>query len=122
MADYKESTVTGTRWSRCRQIRIDNPHSSQGVPTVQFVEEDAIDLGGAVGVIVTPSKLRPIYSIQFDPAEVVDLYDPITGEKTTQTITMGEIYALIFSAYMTHAARRDEQVANPPPLYATPAP
>lgn len=122
MADYKESTVTGTRWTRCRQIRIDNPHSSQGIPGVQFVEEDAIDLGGDVGVVVTPSKLRPIYSIQFDPVDVVDVYNPVTGEKTAQTITMGEIYTLIFSAYMTYAARRDEQVANPPTPYAPPAP
>lgn len=130
MADYKQSEIAGTRWTRCNRISILNPHSSQGAPSVVFDEEDAIAIGSSI--VTLPCSLAPIPFVNFNPSEVIDIYDPMTGEKTANTITMGEIYALMFSAYMTKATMRDQtppeepqlpiETINPPPANVAPNP
>lgn len=46
MADYKESTVTGSKWQRAVRVCIENPYN--GTPSIMFVEEEAVNLGDKV--------------------------------------------------------------------------
>lgn len=43
MSDYKESTVSGTSWTRVCRAVIENPHG--GAPTLMFVEEEVTVIG-----------------------------------------------------------------------------
>lgn len=46
MPDYKETTVTGTSWQRARQVVIENPYAK--LPSITFIEERAMNVGGTV--------------------------------------------------------------------------
>lgn len=46
MADYKETAVNGSSFSRCRQIEIRNPYLQ--APAVIFTEERITTLGDRV--------------------------------------------------------------------------
>jgi hypothetical protein len=103
MTDYKESLVTGqqSQHQRCYQIVVNNPYDS--VPNVRFDEEllltlpDGTKLNRHVGGMTT----------QFDPSKSVAIRNPLTWELTGQSMTMGEIYAVLASAYWQAALERD---------------
>lgn len=46
MADYKESSVIGTKWQRCCRVIIENPYNA--TPSILFVEEEALNTGSDV--------------------------------------------------------------------------
>lgn len=107
MADYNETTVTGSAWQRCCQVVVDN---RRGVtPSIRFDEErltalsDGDTVRRALGALTVP----------YDATAVVELRDPNTGETTGETITHAEIYAILYSAYLGAALARDA-AANPP--------
>lgn len=101
MPDYNESTVSGHIWQRCHQVVIDNPRN--GVPSVRFDEERVLALNGGAEVLQPAGTL----AVPFDPATVIPLRDPATGELTGETTTYGDAYALLYSAYMAAALERD---------------
>lgn len=108
MSDYKESTIIGYTWQRCRQIVIDN---SRGiVPTVRFDEEQVIAMGDS------GELRRPVgdIAVSFDPARAIPLRDPVTGELTGEATTYGAVYAILYSAYLDAALARDA-AAHPAP-------
>ena len=103
MTDYKESLVTGqqSQHQRCYQIIVSNPYDS--APTVRFDEEllvtlpDGTKLNRHIGGMTVP----------FDPAKSVAIRNPLTWELTGQSMTMGEINAVLASAYWQAALERD---------------
>jgi hypothetical protein len=101
MPNYNESIVTGSEYTRCNTICITNPYGK--TPSVQFGEERAAVLG-ADRVI-----FEPLGSISeaFDPAKVIPLLDPNTGLPTGVEATYGDVYIMIFSAYLAAAKARD---------------
>lgn len=108
MSTYIESTVTGQVWTRCNQIAIDNRRGS--TPTVRFEEE-------RVAVLDDGDEMRKPaagITLDFDPARVIPLRDPRTGELTGQTTTYGDVYAVLYSAYIAAANERDNR-DNPTP-------
>ena len=107
MSNYNEQTVTGTEWTRCKRIVISNPLAGQ--QEIRYDEETVLTTRAGQ----TLKTAQGYLTVPFDSDAVIDLYDPETGEATGQTITQGESYALIYSAYMTAAKARDH--ANTPP-------
>ena len=107
MADYKEQHVPGTltSYQRCHTVTIQNPHQQLDAANVSFSEE-VIKILPDGDVMKVPFN-GPQLTIEFDPAKVITLRNPETWELTGQTITMGEIYALIASAYWHFAGERD---------------
>ncbi len=103
MTDYKESSVTGqqSQHQRCYQIIVNNPYDS--APNVRFDEEllltlpDGTKLNRHVGGM----------TVQFDPEKSVPIRNPLTWELTGQSMTMGEIYDVLASAYWQAALERD---------------
>lgn len=111
MADYKEGAISGATWTRCYQITVDNPYMQ--TPQVGFAEAKVALIDGQLLTLGHSSV-----SNAFDPAAVIDIYDPATLQKTGQTVTQAELYGLLFSAYLTAATARDaaaEQPAEPQP-------
>lgn len=104
--DYQERQVIGRQWTRCVGIRIFNP--LEGVPHIMFIEQEAIALAdGRVTVSQSPGG---DVTVAFDPDAGIDLYDPATGEPTGEKATHGQVYAMLYSAYLTAARARDEVV------------
>lgn len=117
MPNYKEETVAGNKWRRCRQIVIDNTLGN--TPRLVFQEQDVIDLGGgeyvSKDVFSVPAMGFFPLATQFDQNTSIQIYNPLTGQPTGQTMTHGEIYAILYSAYMDAALRRDAAEEQPEP-------
>lgn len=108
MADYKESTITGKSWQRCYRVVINNPYNEQ--KTIAFLEEELVQIGGKTVTTLLPS-LDEVFN---DPSKVINIVDPQTNVPTGTTITYGEVYAILHSAYIQNALARDA-AASPQP-------
>jgi len=104
MANYNETSVTGESYQRTNRIIIENPY--QGAPVIAFEEQKIFNLGDGEVLQKPMGQLR----LDFNPAEVINIIDPTTNIATGQTITLGEIYALIYSVYWQKAIERDTPV------------
>lgn len=101
MPDYKETAVTGTQWKRCDSVTISNPYG--GTPTIRLGEEDRANVGGAQF-----SKTAAGITFDFDPAIVIQLRDPFTGDVIPgATMTGAQMYAALYSLYIQKALERD---------------
>lgn len=100
MPDYKETAVTGTSWQRCNGVTISNPYLGQ--PTVLMQEEVIAAVGDNRFVQTAPGL-----SFDFDPAEVINLRNPQTGELVGATMTGMDLYVALYSLYIQKAHERD---------------
>lgn len=101
MPNYKETTLTGSSFNRCRQIEITNPY--EGLPAAIFTEERITLLSDRVLRDQPDAPIRADYI----PGAVIAIYDPVTLLPTGATVTMQEVYDLLFSAYFHFAVSRD---------------
>ncbi len=99
--DYQYTEVTGSSFTRCSRVVVENP--KEGGRSISFSEERIINLPGQV--IATPLG-NLTYPIAADMDEEFDLLDPDTGENTGTT-TFAKAYAVVHSAYMHTANKRD---------------
>ena len=100
MASYQSSTISGEAWTRCPEITISNP--TDGQPSITFREERVALIGS--DKLITP--LNRIV-VAFNPDDVIPLYNPETMEPIGTSITHGEVYAIMYSAYLHAAYTRD---------------
>jgi hypothetical protein len=101
MSNYQEQEVTGVEWRRAKRVVINNPLNAPR--EVRFDEESVIHTGSGL----TAHSAHGYLSVPFDPDAIIDIYNPETGLPTGQTITQGDAYGILFSAYMTAAVARD---------------
>jgi hypothetical protein len=107
MADYRATTTTVESWQRCFRIVIENQRGA--LPRMDCLEE--------VVTVTDGQEVReqvPGCAVEFSPADVVPLRDPMTGELTGQSVTQAEMYAVMYSAYRHAAAQRDAAQATTP--------
>jgi hypothetical protein len=118
MPNYNESTVSGTKWTRCFGGTFNNEY--QGTPTIAFNEEEIIVLEGSGIVrrhVETPVNMS--ISVQLtNPEKEFDLLNPSTGEVIGKA-KYQDIFIALHSLYMALAKERDA-VNNPQPV-VTPA-
>jgi hypothetical protein len=105
---YKQTDISGSEYVRCPQIVIENPLAGQAL--IQFREERVAVLPDRN--IITPEGL---IVVPFDPGATIALRNPMTDELTGATITHGEIYAILYSAYLQTALARDGAQHEIPP-------
>lgn len=102
MPDYKQTTITGDKWTRCYQIVFDNPRSPR-TPYVTIKEQEVIALADGSYLPANAGNLR----FDYNPANTVNYYDPVTLETTGQTFTEEQLYLMLFSLYIDKAKQRD---------------
>lgn len=90
MADYKETTVTGSKWQRAVRVVIDNPYNC--LPSILFVEEELINTGD----MIIP-RLCSNLSAVFDPKNEIHI----------------EIYTKLNELYILLREERDNQIVIP---------
>ena len=110
--NYKETSISGTSWTRCRAVTIVNPLAGTGErnpmtnelrgPTAHFQEEVVVSLPTGNQIIAGPSCAK-----SFSADTVITLLDPATGVATGGSMTHAELYRALFSLYMATAAERD---------------
>jgi hypothetical protein len=103
MPNYKQADVAGTKWQRCNSVTISNEYAVQ--PMVHMCEEEIAEVAGAV--FKTPLTGM---SFAFNPAEVIALRNPETGELTGGTVTGADVYIILSSLYAKRAEERDKLV------------
>jgi len=101
MANYQESTVSGTEYTRCCEIQIINPVGK--APAVKFFEERVTNLNENRQIVERIGE----FTVGFDPEKTINLYDPTTLQPTGQSLPASELYGYIFGAYFTYATERD---------------
>ena len=101
MANYNETTVSGSEYTRCNTICITNPYGK--TPSVQFGEERATVLGVDRVLFEQTGGI----SATFDPLKIISLIDPNTGLPTGVEATYGDVYIMLYSAYVDAALARD---------------
>lgn len=105
--NYQYTAVTGESWLRAKRIVIENPLN--GIPTAKFVEERVVNIAEGEQYFRDQGVLE-VTTSEANITNEIPLLDPETGEPTGQVVTYGEVYALLFSAYIHFADLRD----NPP--------
>lgn len=105
--NYKETTVSGSKWQRAATIVFYNPH--EGIPSVTFNEEELAVVGSEVY-----QKQVGTLSAQFtDPSISFNLLNP--GDNTTVigSATYQDAYVMLLSLYLHLADLRDNPPAPP---------
>ena len=105
MADYKQSTVSGTQWHRFGRVEINNPRN--GTPSISCSEQAVLSVGGGE-VVREVGTLR----FDFDPSADFPLLNPDTNEVQNESwlaaLPKGmQAYVLIYSYVLSQAAIRD---------------
>lgn len=108
MSDYKEDTISGqmTQYTRCHNITIQNPRGNDPTALNARFDEEIVKTLPDGTVITAPGDG---ITAPFDPTEVIQIRDITTWELTEQTITVGELYTLLASAYWHYATKRDQE-------------
>jgi len=102
MAEYKESTVSGTSYQRGRSIYFENPRNK--TPSI-LVREETVNI--LQDKIITEPAGEILKSVD-DLSEVFNLRNPLTNEIIEgQTATYQDIYVMLYSLYWHLAEERD---------------
>lgn len=109
MPNYKESTITGTSYTRANTVTIHNPLNA--IPSIHITEESVVQVGDKS--ILLPVASGHLYG-PFNPSNQIALLNPNTLEPTGQTMTEQEVYIALFSKYIAMAQARDAAQAAPP--------
>lgn len=112
--EYKYSTVSGESWLRSKRIIIDNALDQW--PTLKFVEERVLNVNTAEKFKRDEGVLN-VQSSNETMAEIIPILDPTSGTDTGKTVSFAEAYAILKSAYIYYAKKRDN-----PPVVTEPTP
>jgi len=100
--NYKEETLSTTKWRRCHEVHIYNP--TEGKRTIRFDEQDVVSApDGAI------AKYMGMITADYNAAESFPLLNPSTGAATGATMTHEQLYTALYSLYMKTATTRDAQ-------------
>lgn len=100
MALYKEQIGTGTTWTRCKTVQIENPLT--GTPFAHFIEARCASVGG-----MSSEQFSDTLHKSFDPVAEIPMRNPETGELTGSVVTQDHLYQILYSLYMQAALDRD---------------
>jgi len=106
MANYNEITITGTSWTRCKEVYITNQYGR--TPGIIFGEEKVVILDDTASTIPSKDEIK----VTFEANETFPLLNSSTGEPTGTTYTHKQLYEILYSLYITSAKARDAIVAE----------
>lgn len=105
MANYKETSVAGSKWTRSWQVVVENKFNK--TPSITFFEEQIVDVGDGVP---TSTLVQGQLTEKFDdPTKTFNLVHPVTGD-VIGTGTYQDLYVLLSSLYLSLATARDTPV------------
>lgn len=101
MSFYKPRKTTIESSQRCYRLVGESPLG--GVPRIDFLEEMVTVTDGI-------AEKKPVAgcSLVLDPLAIIPLLDPLTGIALGRSVTHGDIYTILYSAYRNAAELRDK--------------
>jgi hypothetical protein len=111
MADYKESTIAGTSWTRARGVYFENP--LEATPGALIREEEILNLGERR--IAQPAGEMNITMDETEMAAMIPMRNPADGELTGDFMPVATVYQAIYSWYWMKGLQRDAQAAAQTP-------
>ena len=103
MADYKQTTLAGTAYTRAVSVTVANPLT--GVKAINFFEEQVVNLGAEV-LMRPQGGFQEAFTTENANSEF-EMLNPETGEPLGQTATYAQLYGMLHSLYLHLAVRRD---------------
>lgn len=100
---YKETSLTGTQWTRASGATIQNPVS--GEKAITFVEETVKALSDGTFVNTMEGTLRETLA---NPGEVFELVSPADDTPLGKRATYMDVYVMLHSLYLHIAGKRDK--------------
>ena len=107
MADYQETTISGTSYKRANEVFISNPLN--GAKTVRFSEELVINISGTPQRV--PQGVFDVILTDANKSAPINVIDPTSGATISQ-MTYEQIYGILFSLYLDSANKRDIELAR----------
>lgn len=102
--NYKESVVTGNKWTRSHRVICDNKFN--GDKSIQYLEEEIIQLSDKTISQPLDGIGNKLIARITDPYESFPIINMETGE-VVRMATVMELYAIISSHYLYTAMKRD---------------
>jgi hypothetical protein len=104
MAEYNENTITGSSYTRAKQIRIDYPRG--GIPTVLIRREQIINTATEAISVNTTDVIKELSSL----SDEFPLRDPTTNTIVEgQTASLQDLFVLLYSAVIHLMEEADSQ-------------
>ncbi len=103
MADYKQTTLAGTAYTRSHAITVANPRT--GVKAINFFEEQVVNLGDKE-LLIPQGGFQEAFTDENADTEF-PLLNPQTSEPLGATATYAQLYVTLHSLYLHIAKRRD---------------
>lgn len=100
MSNYKETNISGTKWTRAKRIIIENPKDQ--IASILINEEDVIEFDTKETIIPSTS----LYETFSDPSKSFNLLNP-TDDSIIGSATYQEVYIMLYSLYIYLANQRD---------------
>ena len=107
MADYQETTISGTSYKRANEVFISNPLN--GAKTVRFSEELVINISGTPQRV--PQGVFDVILTDDNKSTLIDVID-LTSGATVSQMTYEQVYCVLHSLYLKVAADRDADLAR----------
>jgi len=111
--NYNQSDITGTSWTRCRQVQINNPLPGKGpidlitnLPVGRnciFFEETALQTQTEVLTFDSGACQK-----KYIPTEMIVMLDPATNQPTGELVSEEKLYQILYSLYIATAMARDQ--------------
>lgn len=102
--EYRQTNVTGNSYRRANAIFIRNDLDK--APQAEMEREDIFVFGDT-----TIKQKAPTLPIPFVAEKVIILLNPETGEPLGSTITMQELFVILFSLFVQESTVFDNPVA-----------
>lgn len=106
MPNYKETSITGTSYTRAHKVVCDN---SEDERRIQFFEQRVFALPGGERMVVPSGACAQALTPDNGGTEFV-LRDS-NGDPTSETRTYADAYIMLMSLYYHVAAERDASLA-----------
>lgn len=104
MANYKESTVSGTSYIRSHSVSVANPLN--GVKAINFYEEQVINFADGEQMFKPFGGFQEPLTAENAVTEFA-LVNPVTGQDSGVKMTYQDLYVALYSLYVALAAKRD---------------
>lgn len=108
MANYQETTLAGTAYTRANGVQVSNGETSK---SISFQEERVINLDDGEVIRKPAGQVWSPFTAENALTEFA-LLDPTTGADTGATMTYQDLYVALYSLYLHLAAERDAYVAE----------
>jgi hypothetical protein len=102
MSDYKEASLTGSKWQRAHTVNIFNSYG--GVPWIRFLEETITLLSDGQVQHVPAGEMQAEFT---DPATSFNLISPLDNTTVIGSATYGDLHVMLHSLYFHLATARD---------------